>query len=221
MAWRWRRRSRRCVRSYLRHDARPSLLAVINSRDQTLRDVAERTARFRGSRRLDEQNTKTTLIEPVLRALGWNPEDLDEAHREFKPQRRDKPVDYALLDLGSPRLFVEAKGLGENLDDRRWAGQIMGYAGVAGVDWVLLTDGDQYRLYNAHAAVGVEEKLFRRFRVSEASALRDIFLANQRGEKPSGTASISGTARAIGSHGSCILLIGNHLGSIEQAARVP
>lgn len=146
----------------------------MNPLDQTLRDVAERIARFRGSRRLDEQNTKATLIEPVLRALGWNPEDLDEVHREYKPQRRDKPVDYALLDLGSPRLFVEAKGLGENLDDRRWAGQIMGYAGVAGVEWVLLTDGDQYRLYNAHAAVGVEEKLFRKVRVSEdASAALD------------------------------------------------
>ncbi len=37
----------------------------------------------------------------------------------------------------------------------------MGYAGVAGVGWVVLTDGDEYRLYNSHAAVPIDEKLFR------------------------------------------------------------
>ena len=40
-------------------------------------------------------------------------------------------MDYGLLALRAPKLFVEAKPLGENLDDRRWASQIMGYASVA------------------------------------------------------------------------------------------
>jgi hypothetical protein len=86
---------------------------------------------------------------------------------EYKHRRRDKPVDYALLLLGNPVLFVEAKGLGENLSDRRWASQVVSYAAVAGVSWVVLTDGDQYRLYNAHAAVDVEQKLFRSVSLSE------------------------------------------------------
>jgi len=33
---------------------------------------------------------------------------------------------------------------------------------VAGVEWVAVTDGNEWRIYNAHASVPIEEKLFRR-----------------------------------------------------------
>ncbi|MGI8827445.1 MAG: restriction endonuclease [Chloroflexota bacterium] len=131
-----------------------------------LAQVRDRVRRYRHSL-INEQNTKATLIDPVLRALGWNLEDLDEVQREYKPKSADNPVDYALLILGSPRLFVEAKALNEDMEDRRWANQIMGYAAVAGVEWVVLTNGDEYRLYNSHAAVPVEQKLFRKICVSD------------------------------------------------------
>ena len=62
---------------------------------------------------LGEQNTKSALIDPVLEALGWDTRDPDEVHREFRPTGRDSPVDYALKLLRKPRLFLEAKGLGE------------------------------------------------------------------------------------------------------------
>ena len=122
-------------------------------------------------RRLNEQNTKATLIEPVLRALGWDVENIEEVQREFRLKKKDKPVDYGLLVVRTPRLFIEAKSLGENLDDRRWANQIMGYASVAGVEWIVLTDGNEYRIYNTHAPVSVEEKLFRTVRVAGEDAL--------------------------------------------------
>ena len=41
--------------------------------------------------RLNEQDTKATLIEPVLRALGWKVEDVDEVRREYTAKRRDRP----------------------------------------------------------------------------------------------------------------------------------
>lgn len=69
--------------------------------------------------------------------------------------------------LDRPRLFIEAKSLGGDLTDRRWANQIMGYAAVAGVEWVVLTNGDEYRIYNAHAPVPVEDKMFRVVRVTD------------------------------------------------------
>ena len=114
-----------------------------------------------------EQNTKAGLIVPLLRALDWEVEDFRQVHLEYRPRPADNPVDYALFLNGQPRMFVEAKALGQNLADRKWAGQIMGYAGVAGVRWVVLTNGDEYHLYNAHASVPVEEKLFRKVRVSD------------------------------------------------------
>lgn len=121
--------------------------------------------RGRGDR-VSEQDTKAILIDPVLAALGWHLDELDEVRREYRATGQDNPVDYALLDFGQPRLFVEAKALGVTLD-RKCASQVLGYAAVAGVGWCLLTNGDEYRLYNSHAKVDVDEKLFRSVRLSD------------------------------------------------------
>jgi hypothetical protein len=117
---------------------------------------------------IGEQNTKAALIDPLLAALGWDVEDIDEVSREYRLKSQDNPVDYALFMLRSPRLFVEAKGLEKDLSDRKWISQVLGYATVVGVEWCVLTNGDEYRLYNAHAPVDVEQKLFRVIRISES-----------------------------------------------------
>jgi Restriction Enzyme Adenine Methylase Associated/Type I restriction enzyme R protein N terminus (HSDR_N) len=131
-----------------------------------IRDVVAKVQKFQ-DRNLGEQNTKASLIEPVLEALGWDIRDPDEVHREFKPTTQDKPVDYCLAVLRKPRLLVEAKPLGESLGDRKWIGQILGYASVAGVEWCVLTDGNEYRFYNATVPLDAEEKLFFQLRLSE------------------------------------------------------
>ncbi|GGN82330.1 hypothetical protein GCM10010112_59610 [Actinoplanes lobatus] len=137
-----------------------------------LRDVvkqcAERLERFqRNPHRLGEQNTKASLISPIIEALGWDLRDPDEVSHEYRRKGTDNPVDYALLLLHTPRLFIEAKGLGENLDVPRWANQTIAYATAAGVEWVALTDGMQWRIYNAHAPVPIEQKLFRAVRIDD------------------------------------------------------
>ncbi len=131
-----------------------------------IQTAADRIGKFR-DRGLGEQNTKASLIEPLLEALGWDIRDPDEVHREFRPTTKDSPVDYALKFLRKPRLFIEAKGLREDLTDRKWVTQVLGYAIVAGVEWCLLTDGDEYRFYNATAPVDADEKLFCRFRLTD------------------------------------------------------
>lgn len=134
--------------------------------DAVLGTVRDRIGRYH-AQSIGEQDTKATLIVPVLRALGWDVEDLEDVKLEYKRRSADNPVDYALFLLREPRLFIEAKQLGSRLDDPRWANQFLTYAMSAGVEWVALTDGDEYRLYNSHAAVPVERKLFRTVRISE------------------------------------------------------
>jgi hypothetical protein len=133
---------------------------------RTSTSALDRIGRLRGTA-INEQNTKAALIAPILRALGWDLEDVDEVSHEYRRLSSDYPVDYALLLLRTPRLFVEAKPLDANLDDRHWADQILVYAMHAGVQWVVLTNGDEYRVYNAHAVVPFEEKLFRSVRLSD------------------------------------------------------
>ncbi len=130
-----------------------------------LRDTIQRIQRR--NEKIGEQNTKAVLIEPLLSALGWNPLDLNEVVREYRYKPQDNPVDYALFILNSPRLFVEAKDLSANLDDHKWISQTVSYATVAGVEWCVLTNGDEYRFYNAHAPVDVDKKLFRTVRISD------------------------------------------------------
>lgn len=134
--------------------------------EQTLATVRDRISRYQGQG-IGEQDTKATLIVPVLRALGWDVEDLEDVKLEYKRKPADNPVDYALVLLREPRLFIEAKALGSHLDDPKWANQFLSYAMAAGVEWVALTDGNEYRLYNSHATVPVEKKLFRTVRVAD------------------------------------------------------
>jgi len=143
---------------------------------ETLAEVRKRIAASAG-KDMNEQNTKAALIDPVLRALGWDVGNLEEVLQEYKRKSHDKPIDYAMMLLRMPKLFLEAKALGQSLDIPKWANQIMGYAAVGGVKWVVLTNGDDYRIYNSCVAVPIEQKLFRSVRVSNEHSPTEKTLA--------------------------------------------
>lgn len=145
-------------------EVRERLLTTLEKARRSIRQVRD------GRKHISEAQTKASLINPVLQALGWDMSDLDEVALEYRHKPQDNPVDYALLSQQAPRLFVEAKALGTNLDDHKWVSQVVNYANAAGVAWCVLTDGDQYCIYNTHAPVALEEKLFRAVAVSELSA---------------------------------------------------
>jgi len=65
---------------------------------QTLETVARRIARYR-SKGINEQDTKASLIQPVLRVLGWDVEDLDDVQREYKRRRQDKQSRLVLVAI--------------------------------------------------------------------------------------------------------------------------
>lgn len=108
--------------------------------------------------RISEQDTKGSMIEPILASLGWDTSDLEEVRREYKHNPKDLPVDYAFLSQGKPIMFVEAKAIGHGIDEHKWMSQIVNYANSAGVEICVLTNGDEYRVFNTHAKVPVEEK---------------------------------------------------------------
>lgn len=145
---------------------------------RAIKEMAAKAARYR-EKRLGEQDTKASLVAPILEALGWDTRDPEQVRHEYRTDAKDNPVDYAMLLMNQPRLMVEAKGLGESLADRKWVGQILGYAAVAGVVWCVLTDGDEYQIYNSHAPVDASEKLLCRVRLSavtvdEAAEVLDL-----------------------------------------------
>ncbi|MBL8823796.1 MAG: hypothetical protein JNJ77_14500 [Planctomycetia bacterium] len=136
---------------------------------KTIESLLDKIRKYQDRRtRLGEQNTKASLITPMIQALGWDTSDPDEVCHEYRTKSIDSPVDYALC-ISKPILLIEAKGLGEALDDRKWIVQVLSYATVAGVEWCLLTDGDEYRIYNSAAAVNADEKLFYKIKLTQTS----------------------------------------------------
>jgi hypothetical protein len=142
---------------------RPALsnaIDVVRKRIQQIRDRKEIVG---------EQNTKAALIDPILTALGWDLQEMDESRREYRRKPQDNPVDYALFLNRTETLFIGAKSLERDLSDRKWISQNLSYATVVGVRWCVLTNGDEYRIYNSHAPVDVEQKLFRSVRISDTA----------------------------------------------------
>lgn len=117
---------------------------------------------------IGEQNTKAALIDPLLTAMGWELQEIDEVRREYRRKPQDNPVDYTLFLNRTACLLIEAKSLEKDLGDRKWISQNISYAAVLGVKWCVLTNGDEYRIYNSHAEVDVDEKLFRKVRISDS-----------------------------------------------------
>jgi predicted type IV restriction endonuclease len=122
-----------------------------------------------GDKSMGEAQTKESFINPLISALGWDIADFDEVKLEYKHTKKATPVDYALLIDMTPKLYVEAKQLGSNLDDFKWIAQILTYSTMAGVKWALLTDGNHYKLYNTTAEARLEEKLFYEWKMKDLS----------------------------------------------------
>ena len=99
-----------------------------------------------------ETNTIQYLIMPMLSGLGWNDSDPEQVIKEYKPGGKQrygqaKAVDIALLENGTPKIFVEAKrldrdyvpGYGEQLD--KYA-SFLGDGGIA-----VLTNGRHWLVH--------------------------------------------------------------------------
>src|SRR4051794_21537729 len=94
----------------------------------------------------------------MIAALGWDPVDLDMVEREVKVYEGTY-LDYALKVDATPRVYVEAKGLNENLDDKKFIAQTVNYANNDGVVWCVLTNGARVRVYKTNEPVTMERKL--------------------------------------------------------------
>ena len=107
--------------------------------------LQERIRSHRDALRENETRTRMALIDPLLRALGWDVFDPEVVKPEYKVE--GGWADYALLRAdGRPAATVEAKKLGEVLSSHRM--QMLNYANASGIDYAGLTDGDHWELYS-------------------------------------------------------------------------
>ncbi len=88
-----------------------------------------------------EAATRAALIDPILRALGWdiaNPARVLVENTKTVDKKGTR-VDYALLHGDETKIIVEAKKLGENL--KTDLTQVVQYIVGRGVSNLFVTDG--------------------------------------------------------------------------------
>ena len=129
-----------------------------------LQEIGSVRKKIANNKYLNEQNTKGALIEPVLRALGWDTTDPACVDREYSGKRGEGSVDYALMVGGKPPVFVEAKALGEDLE--RGVRQALGYAAALNIPFVFSSNGDGFVFHDRtgtsaeiERAIGTSSKL--------------------------------------------------------------
>lgn len=92
---------------------------------------------------LNERAVSTSIVVPILRALGWDDSDPEQVLPEHSTGRGR--VDYALrCPPRSPLVFIEVKGVCRSVDADR---QLCEYAFQEGVPLAVLTDGREWSFY--------------------------------------------------------------------------
>ncbi len=125
---------------------------------KTIKTLKARISEHRTALQASEAQTRLSLIDPLLRALGWDTADPALVRPEFTLS--GGRADYALLgEAEKPVAIMEAKRLNEALGtmDRRM--QMLTYANFSNVAYAGLTDGDQWVLYRVFDQKPLEDRL--------------------------------------------------------------
>lgn len=94
------------------------------------------------------------MIDPLLRSLGWDLEDLSQVIPEYSAGKGK--TDYACFGGGQyPALHVEAKSLGTNL--RQGIEQSVNYCIQTGAKYFAVTDGQKWEVYDVKGQGPLEQ----------------------------------------------------------------
>lgn len=103
--------------------------------------LSERISRHSDLLRNSEAMTRYSLVDPLLRELGWDTDDPEQLWPEYNTD--PGMVDYALLRGGEPVMLVEAKKLDTSLRQHNVLSQVFNYCMMLGTRYFALTDGQR------------------------------------------------------------------------------
>lgn len=115
----------------------------------------------------NETATRQVLIDPLLLALGWDVSDPAQVALEYSAG--GGRVDYALMSNDAPVAVIEAKRLGTSLEDREIM-QVLNYANSRGIPYMVVTNGDDWRMYDVFARQPIEERILMQFSITQTPA---------------------------------------------------
>jgi len=104
----------------------------------------------------NEAMTRKDFIMPLFSALGWDVYN-DFIHNEVVEEEPavKGTVDYSFRLNNIPQFLLEAKSIKVDLDKIEWAKQAVSYGWNMGIEWVILTDFEGLKLFNASWKVDI------------------------------------------------------------------
>ena len=187
-------------------------LASLTRTIESVQEAIRRDGRTIGP---NETRTRNTLIDPLLKALGWaDPSVLTQEYvvnyQEYAKNRaignksfRPRLADYALHQQDNPgRLiaFIEAKKMRDDLTDGD-RDQVLGYAKERNVQHFILTNGDQWELYEKGKPRPICTLSIRNQQASECARLLLAHFPKPAGFKAAGSANRPEVAIPVASDG--------------------
>ena len=134
---------------------------------ETIETLRERIQAHRAYLEGNETRTRQVLIDPMLRALGWDVENPDSVEIEYPIEYsigRDW-ADYVLMVSGRPIAVIEAKRLGTPLYDKA-TNQALTYANRDGIPYMVVTDGDHWQMSVVFKQGRLEDRVLMEFRLT-------------------------------------------------------
>ena len=99
---------------------------------------------------MTEKETETWLVEPMLEILQWDTKNIDvRKGYPIKTEGSNYEADYALMINARPRMLIEVKRAANDLRDENVI-QLMRYAFYEKADVFILTNGDEWRVYEPY-----------------------------------------------------------------------
>ena len=115
----------------------------------------------------NETATRQVLIDPLLLKLGWDVSDPYQVVLEYSA--RGGRTDYVLMSNDVPVAVIEAKNLGTPLEERETM-QALNYANSRGIQYMVVTNGDDWRMYGVFARQPIEERILMQFSITQTPA---------------------------------------------------
>ena len=132
----------------------------------TIETIKQRIKDHRSSLAANETRTRQVLIDPLLKALGWDVTDPARVALEYSAGQGR--ADYALLGEEDPVAVIEAKRLNDDMDNHVM--QALNYANSQGIKYMITTNGDEWRMYDVFRQAQLDERVVMRLRIESDAA---------------------------------------------------
>jgi len=119
----------------------------MNNLNEVLAQIVEKIKMYRSLYEQNEMAVRDQIVNPILRNLGWNPENPAEVQPNVRIE--EGVPDYSLIKDGKKILFVEVKKLSVDIEQREVIRQLAKYSFSEGTTYGVLTNGALWILFKS------------------------------------------------------------------------